>query len=242
MFAVSKADAVDVAAACRARGVRNVAVTAGYMKDAAREEFFGAMDAANIDLKAFTESFYKTLCTAGLAPVLETLKYLKHETSVWFEITTLLIPGENDSEKELDALSAWVMDNLGPDVPLHFSAFHPDYRMMDTPATPPETLHRARRIARENGLRFVYTGNIHDKEGGSTDCHHCGLRLIGRDWYELSEWNIRDGCCAGCGAPVAGVFEAHPGRWGRKRQPIRLAAYARGRGTVGSNFTVVPRR
>lgn len=218
--------AVDVAAACRARNIRNVAVTAGYMKAGAREEFFGAMDAANIDLKAFTEGFYKSFCSAALGPVLETLCYLKHETDVWFEITTLLIPGENDSAKEVEALSQWIMDNLGPDVPLHFSAFHPDYRMTETPATPAGTLHRARDIARANGLRYVYTGNIHDKAGGSTYCHDCGECLIGRDWYALSDWNIADGHCASCGAAVAGHFDERPGAWGRKRQPVRISAFA----------------
>lgn len=217
--------AVDVATACRARGIRNVAVTAGYMKAAAREEFFGAMDAANIDLKAFTEGFYKSLCTASLGPVLETLCYLRHETDVWVEITTLLIPGENDSAAEVEALSQWIMDNLGPDVPLHFSAFHPDYRMIETPATPAKTLHRARDIARANGLRYVYTGNIHDKSGGSTYCHACGECLIGRDWYDLSDWKIDNGHCAACGTAVAGHFDTNPGGWGRKRQPVRISAF-----------------
>ena len=220
--------AVDVAAACRAKGVKNIAVSAGYVKEGAREEFFGAMDAANIDLKGFTEDFYGKLCTGELGPVLDTLVYIKHETTCWFEITTLLIPGENDSEAEIDAMTRWVMDKLGPDVPLHFTAFHPDYRMRDIQATPPETLKRARRIARGNGLRYVYTGNIHDKDGGSTYCHGCGTRLIGRDWYELSEWTLTaDGKCASCGTACAGMFDATPGRWGRRRQPIRLRDYAR---------------
>jgi pyruvate formate lyase activating enzyme len=218
--------AVDTALACRAEGVKNVAVSAGYVKDGARAEFFGAMDAANIDLKGFTESFYKQLCTAELAPVLDTLKYLKHETDVWLEITTLLIPGENDSDAELEALTQWVMEHLGPDVPLHFSAFHPDFRMRGTPATPADTLHRARRIALKNGIRYAYTGNIHDKESGSTDCHNCGARLIGRDWYVLSDWNLDEtGACNECGTACAGVFEAQPGGWGARRQPIRLSEY-----------------
>jgi pyruvate formate lyase activating enzyme len=219
--------AVDTAVACREKGIKNVAVSAGYIKEGAREEFFGAMDAANIDLKGFTESFYKQLCTASLGPVLDTLKYLRHETDVWLEITTLLIPGENDSDAELDALAQWVMENLGPDVPLHFSAFHPDYRMMDTPPTPPETLHRARRIARKNGIRYAYTGNIRDNDSGSTYCHACGERLIGRDWYVLTGWNLtEEGACGKCGAPCAGVFEAKPGDWGAKRRPIRLKEFA----------------
>ena len=219
--------ALDVAAACRARGVRNVAVSAGYICPDARREFYDAMDAVNVDLKAFTESFYKTLCSAELEAVKESLVHIKHETDVWLEITTLLIPGENDSEAEIEALTQWVVDALGPDVPLHFSAFHPDYRMTGKPNTPPETLFRAWRIARKNGVRHAYTGNIHDKETGSTYCHECGLRLIGRDWYELSDWQLTpDGCCTRCGTRCAGVFDAKPGDWGRKRQPVRLKEFA----------------
>ncbi|HEY7247765.1 MAG TPA: AmmeMemoRadiSam system radical SAM enzyme [Xanthobacteraceae bacterium] len=217
--------AVDVAQACRARGVRTVAVSAGYICPEPRRELFRHMDAANIDLKGFTESFYKNLCTGKLAPVLDTLVYLKHETKVWLEITTLLIPGENDSAAELDALSRWVADNLGADVPLHFSAFHPDWKMREKPPTLPATLHLARRIGQERGLRYVYTGNIHDPEGQSTYCHACHAALIGRDWYDLTRWNLtRDGRCGSCGAACPGVFEARPGRWGRRRAPIRVAA------------------
>ena len=139
------------------------------------------MDAANIDLKGFSEGFYKTLCSGRLAPVLETLEYLKHETKVWFEITTLLIPGENDLPAEIEAESAWVMDRLGPDVPLHFTAFHPDWKLIDRPPTPPQTLREARQIATNAGLRYVYTGNIHDPAGQTTHCHSCGAILIGRD-------------------------------------------------------------
>ena len=170
------------------------------------------MDAANVDLKAFTEKFYNELCTSKLSKVLDTLKYLKHETDVWFEITDLIIPGENDSEKEIDEMTSWVVKHLGPDVPMHFSAFHPDWKMMDKPRTPKSTLARAREIALANGVRYAYTGNIHDFDGHSTYCHACNHRLIGRDWYELSDWNIRfggnySGNCSNCGSPVAGVFE-----------------------------------
>jgi pyruvate formate lyase activating enzyme len=217
--------AIDVARACHERGLRTVAVTAGYITPEPRAEFFRHMDAANVDLKAFSEDFYHRLCTGHLEPVLDTLAYLKKETGVWFEITTLLIPGENDSDGEIDAMSHWILTNLGPDVPLHFSAFHPDWKMMDTPPTPPETLLRARSIAAAAGLRYVYTGNIHDEEGGSTYCRQCGTVLIGRDWYELTAWNLTpDGACRTCGTPCAGVFEPLPGTWGRKRRPIRLAA------------------
>jgi pyruvate formate lyase activating enzyme len=219
--------AVDVAAACRARGVKAVAVSAGYICDEPRREFFAHMDAANIDLKGFTEDFYKRLCSARLGAVLETLQYLKHDTKAWFEITTLLIPGENDSPAETEALSRWVMDKLGPDVPLHFTAFHPDWKMMDKPPTPPSTLRLARRLGLEAGLRYVYTGNVHDPAGQSTYCHGCSATLIGRDWYDLSTWNLTaDGRCAACGTPCAGVFDGAPGAWGRRRRPVVVAAAA----------------
>jgi pyruvate formate lyase activating enzyme len=217
--------ACDTAAACRELGVRNVAVTAGYISPGAREEFFGCMDAANVDLKGFTEDFYHKLCSASLAPVLETLEYIHHETRVWLELTTLLIPGHNDSDEELDRLTAWVVGHLGPDVPLHFSAFHPDYKMRDVPPTPAATLTRARRIAQRNGVRYAYTGNVRDSEGGSTWCHACGHLLIERDWYQLGRWGLTaEGNCEQCGTPCAGVFEARPGTWGARRQPLRMPA------------------
>ena len=215
--------AIDVAQACRERGISTVAVSAGYITAEPRVEFFRHMDAANIDLKGFTESFYKHLCSSRLAPVLETLEYLKHETNVWFEITTLLIPGENDSQTEIEAESAWIIDRLGPDVPLHFTAFHPDWRMMDTPPTPPETLRRARGIATKAGIRYVYTGNIHDPRGQTTYCHVCGVVLIGRDGYELTAWNLSaDSTCIKCGTRCPGVFEPIHGRWGSRRHPVRV--------------------
>jgi len=219
--------AVDVAAACREHGIRNVAVTAGYISPEPRDEFFAAMDAANVDLKAFTERFYKKLCTGALAPVLDTLVYLKRETAVWFEVTTLLIPGENDEPGEIEALSTWFMENLGPDVPLHFTAFHPDWKMQDRPRTPAATLTRARAIAQKAGLRYVYTGNVHDEAGQSTYCHGCGAELIGRDWYELTGWHLTDdGRCRSCGVPCAGVFDGTAGAWGRRRLPLRVPAAA----------------
>ena len=215
--------AIDVAEECRRHGIKSVAVSAGYMCAEPRAEFYRHMDAANIDLKAFTDDFYHKICGGHLGAVLETLEYIHHETPVWLEITTLLIPGENDSEAELDALSAWVADKLGPEVPLHFSAFHPDWKMQDKPRTPPATLLRARDIAMQNGLRYVYVGNVHNKAGASTYCHQCGQLLIGRDWYQLSEWNLTsEGACNRCGTPCAGVFEARPGDWGAKRQPVSL--------------------
>jgi pyruvate formate lyase activating enzyme len=217
--------AIDVAAACRARGVKAVAVTAGYISPKPREELFAAMDAANVDLKAFTEEFYAKTCGAHLEPVLETLEYLVRETAVWVEITTLLIPGLNDSDPELDALTRWIGDCLGPDVPLHFTAYHPDWKMRDRPGTPAETLRRARGIATRNGLRWVYTGNVHDPEGQTTVCFACGARLVARDGYDIFGWGLtKNGRCAACGARCPGVFEETPGTWGARRQPVHLAA------------------
>lgn len=219
--------AIDVADACRERGIKSVAVTAGYVCSEPRSEFYRHMDAANVDLKAFTERFYQRVCSGHLSPVLETLVYLKRETSIWFEITTLIIPGENDSEAEIDALTQWIMEELGPDVPLHFTAFHPDWKMMDKPPTAPETLTRARRIGLQNGLRYVYCGNVHDDVGGSTWCHACGACLIARDWYHLLSWALdAKGRCHRCGTPCPGVFEPQPGDWGAYRRPVRIAPTA----------------
>lgn len=215
--------AVDVAEAARQRDIYSVAVSAGYVCPEPRQEFFRHMDAANIDLKGFTERFYHKICGGHLAPVLDTLLYLKHETNVWFEITTLLIPGENDSTREIEAMTAWVRENLGAEIPVHFSAFHPDYRMLDHPSTPRETLARARDIAISTGLHYVYTGNVHDSEGGSTYCPNCRERLVERDWYQLGEWHLdSQSCCEFCGTWIAGVFEASPGDWGRQRRPVKI--------------------
>ena len=213
----------DVAQACHERGIKNVAVTAGYITEQARDDFFRHMDAANVDLKAFTERFYRDVTKSELSVVLETLEYLVHETDVWVEITNLLIPGENDSEAELEAMTQWVVERLGPDVPMHFSAFHPDYRMLDKQRTPFETLAMARRIARRNGVRHAYTGNIHDVSRQSTYCHTCGERVIERDWYELGAWKLdAAGGCTSCGTKLPGVFDGLPGVWGRKRLPVSI--------------------
>jgi pyruvate formate lyase activating enzyme len=217
--------AVDTAHACRERGVRSVAVTAGWIEPEARADLFGAIDAANVDLKGFRDDFYRTVCGASLQPVLDTLVYLKHETDVWLEITTLLVPGQNDSDEELREAASWVATHLGPDVPWHFTAFHPDYRMRDIGPTPIETLNRARDIAREHGLHYVYTGNVRDRDGATTYCSGCGERLIVRDGYELTRFALDErGACEECGTPCAGVFEPTPGHWGARRQPVRLAA------------------
>jgi pyruvate formate lyase activating enzyme len=219
--------AIDVAKACREKGIKSVAVTAGYVCPEPRREFYRYMDAANVDLKAFTEDFYHKITGSHLAPVLETLEYIKHETDVWLELTTLLIPGKNDSDSEIEQMSRWVVEKLGPDVPMHFSAFHPDWKMLDVPPTPRETLVRAREIAMKNGVRYAYTGNVHNEAGDSTYCHHCGEKLIGRDWYVLTDWKLTaDGKCGSCGTPCAGVFEATHGNWGSKRQPVRLRDFA----------------
>jgi pyruvate formate lyase activating enzyme len=180
-----------------------------------------------VDLKAFNERFYRELCKGHLQAVLETLQYLKHETNVWFEITTLLIPGQNDSDGELNELTQWVRDKLGADVPMHFTAFHPAWRMNDILPTPPSTLTRARRIALDNGMRYVYTGNVHDESGASTYCHKCGTRLIGRDWYQLTAWNLDEkGACKKCGEPCAGVFDSRPGNWGGRRMAVHMKDFA----------------
>ena len=220
--------AVDVAAACREQGIATVAVTAGEILAEPRAEFFAQMDAANVDLKAFSDRFYKKLCGGGLQPVLETLEYLVHETDVWVELTTLLIPGENDSASEIDEMTRWVVETLGPDVPMHFTAFHPDFKMNDLPSTPPATLTRARNVAIENGVHYAYTGNVVDPAGGSTSCHSCGQLLIERDWYRLGRWNLDDcGHCLYCGTKCAGRFDGPPGTWGPRRLPVRIADGAR---------------
>ena len=215
--------AMDVADACHAQGVQTVAVTAGYIHDEPRREFYAKMDAANVDLKGFTDEFYFKLCGARLQPVLDTLVYLVHETAVWVEITTLLIPGKNDSDQELAAECAWIMRELGPDVPLHFTAFHPDFKMTDIVPTPAATLTRARRIALDAGLHYVYTGNVHDRDGGTTYCPGCRRALIVRDWYEIRAYDVgADGRCPHCRTPLAGRYEAYAGQFGRRRIPVRM--------------------
>jgi pyruvate formate lyase activating enzyme len=215
--------AIDVAEACRARGLKTVAVTNGYICAEPRRELFARMDAANVDLKAFTDGFYQKLCFAHLAPVLETLEYLVKETGVWTELTTLLIPGWNDGDDEVRRLADWVAERLGPEVPLHFSAFFPAFKLTDVPATPPATLARARHLALRAGLRHVYTGNVHDPEGEETRCAGCGELLIARDWYELLDYRVTaDGRCPGCARPLAGRFDPVPGHFGARRVPVHL--------------------
>lgn len=215
--------AIDIAQACHELDINAVAVSAGYVCSEPRAEFYRYMDAANIDLKAFSENFYRKITGSRLQPVLETLEYLHHETDVWFEITTLLIPDENDSDAELNAQCEWISEHLGPDVPLHFTAFHPDWKMRDKMATPAATLTRARRIAKQAGLHYVYTGNVHDSAGNSTWCHNCDVLLIERDWYQLGEWHLdAEGRCQQCATGLPGRFEMEAGTWGRRRQPVRM--------------------
>ncbi|HSP93560.1 MAG TPA: AmmeMemoRadiSam system radical SAM enzyme [Thermoanaerobaculia bacterium] len=218
--------ASDVAAACHELGIATVAVTAGYICEQPRESFYRHIDAANVDLKAFTEKFYREITGAHLQPVLDTLVYLKKQTNVWLEITNLVIPGHNDSDEEIAGMTRWIVENLGPDVPLHFTAFHPDWKMRDVPPTPPATLSHARRIALDAGVRYAYTGNVQDPEGGSTFCHVCAAELIGRDGYELTAWTLESGRCGSCGEPCPGRFEELPGQWGARRLPIRLKDFA----------------
>jgi pyruvate formate lyase activating enzyme len=215
--------AMDIADACRETGVQSVAVTAGYMHAEPRREFYAKMDAANVDLKAFTDKFYVKLCGAHLNPILDTLVYLKHETKVWFEITTLLIPGQNDSDEELEAECAWITRELGRHVPLHFTAFHPDHKMTDVAPTPTATLERARRIGLDAGLHYVYTGNVHDAAGGTTHCPACNTALIVRDWHRILEYLLTaDGGCPNCTSPVAGRFGEFTRQFGNRRIPVRI--------------------
>jgi len=215
--------ALDTAAACRRLGIRSVAVTAGYMHREATAEFYAGMDAANVDLKSFSNDFYVKYCAGQLQPVLDTLIHLKRNTQVWFEITTLLIPTLNDSDAEIHALADWVGAELGPDVPLHFTAFHPDWKLDQLPATPPATLRRARRIALDAGLHYVYTGNVHDTEGGTTHCPNCRAELIVRDWYDIPAYRLGDdGRCPHCDSVIAGRFEHFEKPFGARRIPVAM--------------------
>jgi len=227
--------AIDTALACRDRGIRTVAVTAGYINPDPRAAFYRHMDAANIDLKGFSREFYRRICGADLDRVLDTIEYVATRTDTWLELTTLVIPGQNDSDEELDAMTRWVVEHCGTDVPMHFSAFHPDWKMRDIPATPAATLARARGIALANGVRYAYTGNIHDRAGDTTRCPGCAAAVIERDWYDLRAYRLDDrGRCRACGAQVAGVFDGPPGRWGRRRLPVHIGA------TIGAGAAAAP--
>jgi pyruvate formate lyase activating enzyme len=221
--------AIDVADACRAVGIANVAVTNGFIHPEPRREFYGRMDAVNVDLKAFTDDFYVKLTGSKLAPVLDSLAWLVHETKVWVEITTLLIPGHNDTDAEIEAAGRWILRELGPEVPLHFSAFHPDFKMRDVPPTPRATLRRAREIARGLGLRYVYTGNVHDRDGDTTYCPGCGAALIERDWYRIEGYRLTDdGHCPDCGTAIAGRWQPFQvkAQFGPRRIPVAIGPLA----------------
>jgi AmmeMemoRadiSam system radical SAM enzyme len=214
--------AIDTARACHERGIKTVAVTAGYISPEARGPFFEVMDASNVDLKGFTESFYQRYTLSHLQPVLDTLRWLKHESEVWFEITNLIIPQANDDPGEWRRMCDWLLHNVGDEVPLHFTAFHPDFRLQDRPPTPHETLIAAREVALEAGLKYVYTGNVVDPARQGTYCPGCGELVIGRDWHALTAYRLKGDRCGRCGHGIAGRFGAAPGRWGRRRLPIAL--------------------
>jgi len=218
--------AIDTARAARAAGVKNVAVTSGYMMPKPRAAFYEWIDAANVDLKAFDESFYRRLCAGRLEPVLDTLRWLVHETDVWLEITNLIIPRENDVPEDIKRMCGWMVETLGPDVPVHFSAFHPDFRLTDRQPTPIGTLVGAYEIARDAGLKYVYTGNVADVEHQTTYCPGCGGVLIERDGYRLSRYALKGDRCGHCGTAVAGRYDQKPGDWGSRRQPVRIADFA----------------
>jgi AmmeMemoRadiSam system radical SAM enzyme/AmmeMemoRadiSam system protein B/uncharacterized protein (TIGR00296 family) len=222
--------AIDCAKACQAVGVKTVAVTAGYITPQARGPFYAVMDAANVDLKGFTEEFYQKLTLSHLQPVLDTLKWLKTETNVWFEITNLIIPQANDAVDELNHMCQWIYDHLGPDVPLHFTAFHPDFRLRDRPATPAHTLFKAYEIAVKHGLHYVYVGNIADVPRQTTYCPGCRKPLIVRAGYDLHQYAIQNGKCGYCRTPIAGRYDNQPGTWGPRRQPVRIADFERATG------------
>ena len=240
--------AIDTAIECHARDLKTVAVTAGYITEQARGGFFEHIDAANVDLKSFSEEFYSKITYSHLNPVLDTLRYLVHETSVWVEITNLVIPDTNDSGDEISRMCDWIVEHLTPTVPVHFSAFHPDFRMQDRPATPPETLFRVHAIAKSAGLHHAYVGNVHDLSRQSTYCSNCKSILIERDWYQLGRYNLRDAQCVQCGETLVGHFGRTPGNWGRKRLPIQIPTTAKPMATLtmldreSSSTTVLTRR
>jgi len=217
--------AIDAAKACHEVGLKSVAVTAGFITPEARPEFYSVMDAANVDLKAFSELFYEKITLSKLQPVLDTLRWLKHESNVWFEITNLMIPGHNDSEDETKRMVDWLLENIGDEVPVHFTAFHPDFRMRDILPTPPATLSRAREIAIKGGIKYAYTGNVHDVKRQSTYCPNCKKCIIERDWFELGKYRVAEGKCMECKTPIAGVFEDLKGNWGRQRQPVVISQH-----------------
>jgi pyruvate formate lyase activating enzyme len=197
---------IDISRIAREEGLKSVMVTAGYIDKNARKDVYKYIDAANVDLKGFTERFYHKLTYSHLDDVLDTLCWLKNETNIWFEITTLLIPGENDSEEEIKRECDWIVNNLGESVPLHFTAFHPDFKMVDKDRTPEQTLMRAREIGIAAGIKYCYVGNVHNVEGQTTFCPNCRTELIKRDWHSVQFNKVGDNICPRCGEHIAGVF------------------------------------
>lgn len=218
--------AIDTAKVCRAVGIQTVAVTAAYISKGARQAFYEDIDAANVDLKSFSEEFYQKVTYSHLQPVLETIEWLKNETNVWLELTNLVIPQENDSIDEFREMCDWVLESVGDGVPIHFTAFHPDFRMTDRPPTPVETLLAARDVALRQGMKFAYVGNVNDTQNQSTYCPACGQLLIERNWYELGEYQLKENCCGHCGETIPGRFDSRPGTWGRQRLPVKISDYS----------------
>ena len=200
---------IDICRAAKGYGLKTVMVTNGYITYEAFHDIYDHVDAANVDLKAFTEGFYGKITLTHLEPVLKTLEWLKNETNVWFELTNLMIPTLNDDPAETQKLTEWVLQHLGPDVPLHFTAFHPDFKLRDKPATPPETLHRAREIALKAGLHFVYEGNIYS-DAANTYCPGCGKVLVRRSWHDVKDNQLKNGSCSKCGLAIPGVWDRIP--------------------------------
>jgi pyruvate formate lyase activating enzyme len=196
---------IDISKTAREQGIKSVMVTSGYIDKDARKDVYQYIDAANVDLKAFSESFYHKMTFSHLADVLDTLQWLKNETDIWFEITTLLIPNENDSDDEISRMCDWIVKHLGISVPLHFTAFHPDFKLTNHEPTPHKTLNRARNIAQKAGIQYCYTGNVHDPDGQTTYCPNCNARLIERNWHSVYSNIIDGGICPECKTSIAGV-------------------------------------
>jgi len=197
--------AYDCCLEARKRGLKNVFVSNGYMSREAAVELAPVLDAINIDVKAFSEDFYRRICGASLQPVLDNVSFFK-ESGVWVEVTTLVIPGLNDSDEELRAIAEFLV-GCAPDIPWHVSGFHPTYHLLDRPPTPPERLHTARQIGREAGLSYVYVGNIRGGSGEDTECPACGANLIRRRGFSIIENRLSSGTCPDCSAAIAGLWD-----------------------------------
>ncbi|TFB13618.1 AmmeMemoRadiSam system radical SAM enzyme [Candidatus Marinimicrobia bacterium MT.SAG.4] len=200
--------AMDISILAKEVGIKSVWVTAGYITKEARIDAYENVDAANVDLKAFSQEFYGKITLSKLEPVLDTIKWLKNETDVWIEITNLIIPTLNDGDDEFKKMVDWITENLGEEVPLHFTAFHPDFKLKELPRTEASTLNRARKIALEAGLKYCYVGNVHDIGSSSTMCPNCESLLIERDWHSVLQNNIRNGKCPSCGTQIPGIFNS----------------------------------